>query len=244
MFRSTQQRAASRANSQKSTGPRTTAGKAVSRFNALKHGIYAVHQIMFDEKPEDLAELAAEYHELCSPADSKERFLVDTLVANEWRLRRTRRVEAELWQSAHDLFIVRNIDTTSTCTSGDAFATDSATFERLQRVVNSCERVWHRALKELERLQEVARGHALRTPQPASEPAAAPAPPSQPAQSKTTSAPSASVRQNSETPASTAPNSTPAAPYAGPDAPQSPLSAASGSSRLCVQDPSKPPETA
>jgi hypothetical protein len=104
MFRSTKQRAASRANSQKSTGPRTTAGKAVSRFNALKHGIYAVHQIMFDEKPEDLAEFAAEYHEHHCPADSDQRFLVDTLVANEWRLRRTRRVEAELWQSAHDLF--------------------------------------------------------------------------------------------------------------------------------------------
>ena len=51
------QQAASRANAQKSTGPRTTAGKAVSRFNALKHGIFAVHQVMFDEKAEDLAEL-------------------------------------------------------------------------------------------------------------------------------------------------------------------------------------------
>src|SRR6202521_1061365 len=114
------QTAANRMNAQKSSGPRTAAGKAVSRFNALKHGIYAVHQIMFDEKPEDLAELAAEYHELYSPADSKERFLVDTLVHNEWRLRRMRRVEAELWQSASDFFIVKNIETTATCTSGDA----------------------------------------------------------------------------------------------------------------------------
>ena len=52
MFKSTpKQAAASRANSQKSTGPRITAGKAASRFNALKHGVYAVHQIMFDEPP-------------------------------------------------------------------------------------------------------------------------------------------------------------------------------------------------
>ena len=44
MFQSTpKQQAASRANAQKSTGPRTSAGKAVSRFNALKHGIYAVN---------------------------------------------------------------------------------------------------------------------------------------------------------------------------------------------------------
>src|SRR5580692_4312818 len=47
MFKTTKQRAASRANSQKSTGPRTAEGKAVSRFNALKHAIFAVHQIMF-----------------------------------------------------------------------------------------------------------------------------------------------------------------------------------------------------
>src|ERR1700689_3897083 len=147
------QTAANRMNSQKSSGPRTPQGKAVSRFNALKHAIYAVHQIMFDEKPEDLAELAAEYHEQYTPADAKERFLGDTLVHNEWPLRRIRRVEAELWLTASNAFLVKNIETTITYTSGDAFATDSSTFERLQRVVNSCERAWHGALKELEKLQ-------------------------------------------------------------------------------------------
>jgi hypothetical protein len=194
------QTTANRMNAQKSSGPRTTAGKAVSRFNALKHGIYAVHQIMFDEKPEDLAELAAEYHEHHNPADSDQRFLVDTLVHNEWRLRRTRRVEAELWEHASNLFIVKNLDTTVTCTSGQAFATDSSTFERLQRVVNSLERVYHRAHKELERLQEVARevarAHGLRP----TEPEAEPEPAAQPEQSKRTSPEMGSVRQNPKTP--------------------------------------------
>jgi len=182
MFKRTpKQAAASRANSQKSTGPRTTAGKSVSRFNALKHGIFAVHQIMFDESPEDLAELAAEYHEQYTPANATERELVDALVHNEWRLRRMRRVEAELWQSAQNLFIAKNIDVTSECTSGDAFATDSSTFERLQRVANSCDRAYHRALKDL-----VARAQARRTPQPE--------------ETKTTSTSPASVRQNPQTP--------------------------------------------
>src|SRR6202795_2909571 len=112
------QTAANRANAQNSSGPRTTAGKATSRFNALKHGIYAVHQIMFDEKPEDLAELAAEYHEHHSPADPCQRFLVDTLVNNEWRLRRLRRVEAELWQSASNAFLEKNTEAPA-CSSGD-----------------------------------------------------------------------------------------------------------------------------
>jgi hypothetical protein len=258
MFQSTpKQREASRANAQKSTGPRTTAGKAASRFNALKHGIYAVHQIMFDETPEDLAELTDEYHELYSPADAKQRLLVDTLVNNEWRLRRMRRVEAELWQTAYDAFIVENIDRTSTCTSGDAFATGSATFERLQRVVNCCERVYHRASKELERLQEVARSHGLRTPQQESEPPASPeagpeakpepAPTQQPEQSKPTSESSASFRHNSETPASPdrkpapkhAPKPAPAPPF-GPDAPAKPAE----TRRSTTDRDPKPPEAA
>src|SRR6202043_3135895 len=92
--------AASRANSLKSTGPRTALGKAASRFNALKHGIDAQQQIMFSESAADLAELTDEYHQQHSPAGSAERFLVDTLVNNEWRLRRLRRVEADLWAAS------------------------------------------------------------------------------------------------------------------------------------------------
>jgi hypothetical protein len=89
------QRAANRPNGQKSEGPITPEGKAKSSFNALKHGIHAQSQIMFSESAEDLAELATEYHELHSPANPEERFLVDTLVNNEWRLRRLRLVEAD-----------------------------------------------------------------------------------------------------------------------------------------------------
>jgi hypothetical protein len=230
------QRAANRMNSQKSTGLRTTAGKAASRFNALKHAIYAVHQIMFDEKPEDLAELAAEYHEQYTPADAKERFLVDTLVHNEWRLRRMRRVEAELWLTASNAFLVKNIETTITCTSGDAFATDSSIFERLQRVVNSCERVYHRALKEL----QLKVGQALSpanvpansdavSPQPEAEPAPAPPAAPQPEQSKPTSANLASFRQNMKNP-----------PPAAPKPPDAPSSAVPS---VPDRDP-KPPQTA
>jgi hypothetical protein len=197
--------AANRLNSQKNTGPRTAQGKAVSRFNGLKHGIYAVQQLMFDETAEDLAELSAEYHEHHSPANSNEILLVDTLVHSEWRLRRMRRVEANLWQSAYSLFIVKNIDTASTCTSGDAFATDSSTFERLQRVVNSCERAWHRALKELQRMkvgQALPPANPETAPQKAA-PTQAPAAdqPPQPQHSTPSSANLVSLRQNPQAPA-------------------------------------------
>jgi hypothetical protein len=198
------QRATNRANAQQSTGP-TTQAQPASHYNAAKHGIVGTTQIMFDESADDLAGLAAEYHQQYSPADSTQRFLVDTLVANEWRLRRTRRVEAELWDHATNIFMAANTEVPA-CSSGDAFATAGPTFERLQRIANSCERAYHRALKELQakvgQAFSPANPDALpqKPPQPEAEPAPTPAAPPQPEQSKTTSAKLGSFRQNPKTP--------------------------------------------
>jgi hypothetical protein len=138
--------------------------EAVPLFNPLKHGINPPHQVMFDETAADLAELSAEYHQQHRPANSVERFLVDTLVNNEWRLRRMRCVEADLWVHATNTYFGKNPQIEA-CSTGDSFVTSALAFERLQRLANSCERIYHRALKELQRLQ-AARAHALRTPQP------------------------------------------------------------------------------
>jgi hypothetical protein len=208
---SPKQTAANRMNSQASTG--ATASQAASRYTAAKHGIAATTQIMFDESAADLAELAAEYHEHHSPADSGQRFLVDTLVSNEWRLRRLRRVEAELWDTATNAFLAANTEAPA-CTSGDAFATGSATFERHQRIVNSCERAYHRALKELKakvgQALSPANPDALpQGPQLETDPAPnAPQPP-QPEQTKPISAKLGSFRQN---PKSAPPNAAQAVP--------------------------------
>ena len=158
------QSAASRANSLKSTGPRTTAGKANSRFNAMKHGIHAQQQIMFTESADDLAELAAEYHELHSPADADERFFVDTMINNEWRLRRLRCVEADLWLATHNLFLEKNAEIEK-ADHGDAFTASGAAFERLQRIINSCERHYRNARKDLQAAQ-AARAEPLAATQP------------------------------------------------------------------------------
>jgi hypothetical protein len=158
------QRAASRANGQKSQGPITSEGKAKSRYNALKHGIDAKQQIMFSESAEDLAELAAEYHELYSPANVDERFLVDTLVNNEWRLRRLRCVEADLWRAANNLFI-ENHPEIGESAPGDAFTGSGPAFDRLQRIMNSCQRQYHHARKELQSLR-AARPRHQNTSQP------------------------------------------------------------------------------
>src|SRR5580658_8955667 len=132
------QSAASRANSQKSTGPRTTEGRAKSRFNALKHGIYAESQVIFTESAEDLAELAAEYHEHYNPASPSERCLVDALIETEWRLRRMRRVEAGIWADKQSTLLrykalTEDDPSKRVVTPGEIFYADDAKFATLQR---------------------------------------------------------------------------------------------------------------
>jgi hypothetical protein len=149
------------------------------RRNPPPHGINAKEQIMFGETEEDLVHLTAEYHDQYQPANPTERFLVDTLINNEWRLRRLRCAEAELWQSESDLVIQRNyrkeVEEPFDVTAGETFAQGLKSFLIVQRIINSCERNLHRALKELQRLQSKH--------------------PAQPEQGKPTSAPTASLHQ-------------------------------------------------
>ena len=83
---------ANRRNAQRSTGPRTMAGKAVSRMNALKHGLLSREVLVQGAQyKESLREFRA-YRERCweelAPVGPLEEALVDELVVNRWRRRR------------------------------------------------------------------------------------------------------------------------------------------------------------
>lgn len=199
------QQEANRLNSQKCTGPRTPEGKAASRYNALKHGVHAKVEVMYDEDPGDLAGLAAEFHEQFLPANPNERSLVDALVNHEWHLRRLRRVEASLWIYHATTFTLAGCedddDESGWRSAGEAYTQAHAIFDRLQRAVNSYERNYHRSLKELKQLQ-AARQQALPPANPAipSETSSeAPAPAPQPQPSTPGSAQLVSFRQNPST---------------------------------------------
>ncbi|MBN2181419.1 MAG: hypothetical protein JW715_05860, partial [Sedimentisphaerales bacterium] len=51
---------ANRQNAQKSTGPKTAAGKAVSAKNAVKHGLFAEEAVITGENPADFNNLRQE----------------------------------------------------------------------------------------------------------------------------------------------------------------------------------------
>ncbi|MHB9034048.1 MAG: hypothetical protein ACYC6L_13500 [Anaerolineae bacterium] len=92
------QLAANRANAQRSTGPRTPAGKARSRWNALTHG--ALDQAVIPpalEPYESCAacdELLASLHASLAPASPMEEILVERIAVSYWRLARPLQAES------------------------------------------------------------------------------------------------------------------------------------------------------
>lgn len=95
---SAKQIAANRRNAVKSTGPRTPQGRAVSRINALKHGILSrqvlVRSRVLQESETDLEALHLRFRENLQPEGPVEEMLVDQIVSAHWRLRRALAAES------------------------------------------------------------------------------------------------------------------------------------------------------
>jgi hypothetical protein len=92
------QLAANRRNAQKSTGPRTAQGKAISRWNALKHGVLSRALIPpalepYESRVEFDALLETLRQEL-DPRSALEEMLVERIATSYWRLARLLRAEA------------------------------------------------------------------------------------------------------------------------------------------------------
>src|SRR5215813_12507627 len=81
---------ANRANAQKSTGPRTTEGKAASSRNALKHGLYAEQILLPFESQEEFEEHAAGFRDEYQPSTPTTHTLVNQLIWSSWLLNRFR----------------------------------------------------------------------------------------------------------------------------------------------------------
>jgi hypothetical protein len=142
---------ANRLNAQKSTGPRSEEGKAVSRFNALKHAASAKSLVIPGEDDSTLAQLAASYHEQFQPVGPEEALLVEKIVAADWTQRRMHRLEAEVLKT-----LIARQEESEENPAGAAFVADCEGPNALQKIFRRREaagREWSRALGELRRLQ-------------------------------------------------------------------------------------------
>jgi hypothetical protein len=88
--------AANRQNAQHSTGPKTEAGKAQSRRNALKHGIFAENMFVYGETPSEYQELLGALREDLAPQGAVEELLVEKIAICVWRGKRVLRCEGGL----------------------------------------------------------------------------------------------------------------------------------------------------
>jgi hypothetical protein len=140
---------ANRVNATKSTGPRSTQGKARSSMNALRSGIDAESQIIRGEKVANLEALAADYYTRFHPTTPEQRMLVDTLIDAEWLLRRFRKVEAQLWEKEALSAYKPNQDVIL----AQAYWSGVDRFARLQRRIDTAHKNYRIALQELQRLQ-------------------------------------------------------------------------------------------
>ncbi len=87
------QKRAFRKNAKRSTGPRTSEGKARSSQNARKHGLFARDAVLPGENPEEFLQLIADLEQELEARGDFERRLVHHIAGTEWRMRRLVRLE-------------------------------------------------------------------------------------------------------------------------------------------------------
>jgi hypothetical protein len=134
---------ANRANAQKSTGPRSVEGKAVSRFNALKHGLDAQTIVLPGEDPAEYDALARDYDRSMRPNTPTERFHVDTMIRADWQKRRLQLVEAELYRT-----VLTENPGTSLAAALLSTSPAAKLLARVQRQLAAFERAWYRAHRD------------------------------------------------------------------------------------------------
>ena len=193
---------ANRRNAAKSTGPRTTEGKAASSRNALKHGLCADQHLLPGEDPEDFRLLLDDLFGRFRPVGDGEETLVLRIAADQWRLDRALPMEAGIFRDRfHDVAAKEELRQQQYTTKkgyaeqdgepvpppptppveGDllarAFNVDCEgpnSFTKLARYESSIERSIDRCLRQLKAFQ------AARNNPPASGPQTGPEPPSAP----------------------------------------------------------------
>ncbi len=182
---------ANRSNAQKSTGPRTAAGKTIVSRNAVKHGLCGRDIVIHGEDPGEFESYRDRMLAELDPLDEIESDLAERIVSLSWRLQRAERLQAAAFDSlyAQQRHCVaeqldKKQDADGDSTFGRALVRDFANNRVLDRLLMYERRIEHslyRTMAELKRhriLQEVGPGQmwelrrALASEEPVHEQAA------------------------------------------------------------------------
>jgi len=156
---------ANRRNALKSTGPKTSQGKAAVSMNSLRHGLRARTVVLPGENREEFNRLCDDLEREWQPLSRTAQFYLEQMAVSQWKLMRMEVGEAGIFQETA------------------AAKTQLHLLDRLWQAQCRLERSFARAQRELERLQyQRPRAHqqeenAEPAPQPAVAAAAAAADP-------------------------------------------------------------------
>ncbi len=149
-------------------GPKTEQGKAVSRLNALKHGLLSKAVLLESEDAKTLAELTSDMRAEFDPHGPLEEILVDRIASCYWRLRRAVWVEKnamDWYEEDEEMLVVYPEPDEQVARKRIKNTLGNDSIEKVLRYETAIERSMFRALHELERLQ--AKRNGKDTPIPA-----------------------------------------------------------------------------
>lgn len=133
----------------KKGGIKTEEGKAISRYNAMKHGLLSEQVLMKEEDAEALLMLEKKLRNELRPATEIEFLLVDKIASSVWRLKRALSFEKD------DVIFTSDFDGTV------GLKADADRFFRYETMLD---RGIYKALHELERLQAKRNGEKVPLP--------------------------------------------------------------------------------
>ena len=147
-------------------GVKTDGGKAVIKYNALKHGLLSQEVLLAKENEENLVELSERLMAELQPQGELERILADRIVSSVWRLKRALTVErANMeyeYQDRVDDHYPYDKAQRQLAALRDMLVGDST--EKIMRYETAIERQIYKALHELIRLQMARQGERLQAP--------------------------------------------------------------------------------
>lgn len=156
IMRTEKQVEANRENAKKG-GVKTEEGKAVSRWNAVQHGILSQRVVIeTEEYAEDRGEYVSVLHSIAGalqPAGTIEELLVERIATTYWRLRRVLAAENDVMSGAGDFMPL-----------GKQVYLGTERAQNVSRYEAHLDRCLFRAIHELQRLQAARRGEVVAAP--------------------------------------------------------------------------------
>src|SRR3954452_21963356 len=151
--------AANRANAQRSTGPKTSAGKAKSSLNAVKTGLTGRTVLLPSEDVKQYQNHVKRFHEELQPVGELETNVVQNLADTQWRLNPIPSLESGLIalgrkRCAPDLFAEeKDPAVRAVLLEAHVFNTEASALKNLSLQESRLRRQYAQLIQELERLR-------------------------------------------------------------------------------------------